>query len=333
MEKRSDLPLFDEKLLDVRNFSAQFKSAAGTLHAVDHLNFSLRKGEILAIVGESGSGKTVSMMSMMSLLESPTLSLSGEAFFQGVDLLKMSESELARVRGSEIGFLFQNPLNSLNPVMAVGSQVAEAPLLHGIIEPKQAKEYALGLLDQMGIRNPAERYSDYPHQFSGGERQRIMIAIAMSCSPKLLIADEPTTSLDVTVEKKILKLLSDLRQLSDLSIILITHDLNIALGFADRVAVMYGGTFMEIGTPYDLLSNPLHPYTYTLLNARLGLHHRERDYSAKTLPPEWPAGCYFQPQHDNSPFVSRSLLMRVEGGFDHQVNQFMLTTPDDEVAK
>ncbi len=322
MERTAD----PSALLSVRNLSVSFSDASGTLHAVDNVSFDVRDGEVFGIVGESGSGKTVSLMSIMGMIESSGMKISGEALFRGRDLLRLSPAELSKIRGREIGFVFQNPLSSLNPVMRIGAQIAEAPVFHGLIGRRQAKEFAIHMLELVGIENPQKRVNDYPHQFSGGMRQRAMIAIAISCNPKLLICDEPTTALDVTVEQKILELLLGLRDSRKISIALITHDLTVAMNCADRISVMYGGAVMERGSAVQILRNPLHPYTRELFAAdlensrRRGREEGEALVSGSFLRRE---GCPFVPA-DAPPFVSRSFLVPADGEPGHEVNRLHL---------
>ena len=322
MERTAD----PSALLSVRNLSVSFSDASGTLHAVDNVSFDVRDGAVFGIVGESGSGKTVSLMSIMGMIESSSMKISGEALFRGRDLLRLSPAELSKIRGREIGFVFQNPLSSLNPVMKIGAQIAEAPVFHGLIGRRQAKEFAIHMLELVGIENPQKRVNDYPHQFSGGMRQRAMIAIAISCNPKLLICDEPTTALDVTVEQKILELLLGLRDSRKISIALITHDLTVAMNCADRISVMYGGAVMERGSAVQILRNPLHPYTRELFAAdlensrRRGREEGEALVSGSFLRRE---GCPFVPA-DAPPFVSRSFLVPADGEPGHEVNRLHL---------
>ena len=313
-------------VLSVKDLSVSFADASGTLHAVDRVSFDVRDGEVFGIVGESGSGKTVSLMSIMGMIESSGMKVSGSALFRGRDHLRLSPAELSRIRGREIGFVFQNPLSSLNPVMRIGAQIAEAPVFHGLIGRRQAKEFAIHMLELVGIENPEKRVNDYPHQFSGGMRQRAMIAIAISCGPKLLICDEPTTALDVTVEQKILELLLGLRDSRKISIALITHDLTVAMNCADRITVMYGGAVMERGSAEQILRNPLHPYTRELFAADLATtRNRRREEGEALVSGSFlrREGCPFVPA-GAPPFVSRSLLVPVDGEPGHEVNRLHL---------
>ena len=253
-------------ILQVKELRTVFKTRQGDVHAVNGVSFDLRPGELLGVVGESGSGKSVTMMSLIGLLPTPPARVAaGHVRFDGHDLLQMREDELRAVRGAKIGFIFQDPMTSLNPVFTVGFQLMEPLREHMGLSKAQAKARAAELLDLVGIPDAHRRLFDYPHQFSGGMRQRVMIAIALACDPKVLIADEPTTALDVTIQAQILELVKQLRQKLGMSIIWITHDLGVIAGIADRVMVMYGGQVVEQAPVRELFSNPQHPYTQALL--------------------------------------------------------------------
>ena len=253
-------------VLDVRDLKTVFRTRGGEVHAVNDVSFSLRAGELLGVVGESGSGKSVTMMSLLGLLPSPPAEIrGGQVHFGGKDLLKVSPEDLRKVRGGQIGFVFQDPMTSLNPVFTVGMQLAEPLRKHMGMNKRQAAERAKELLELVGIPDAKRRLDDYPHQFSGGMRQRVMIAIALACDPKVLIADEPTTALDVTIQAQILELMLELRQKLGMAVIWITHDLGVIAGIADRVMVMYGGQVVEHAPVHELFSNPQHPYTRALL--------------------------------------------------------------------
>lgn len=253
-------------VLDVNNLAVSFRTFEGEVKAVRGVSFQLKKGETLAIVGESGSGKSVSTKAINRLLPvRNTLIESGEILFEGKDLLHLSEKDMQRVRGNDIAMIFQDPMTSLNPTMQVGKQIAEPLIAHIGLSKEKAKARAIELMDLVGIRNPNEAYKRYPHQFSGGMRQRVMIAIALACEPKILIADEPTTALDVTIQAQILDLMNKLKKELDTSIIFITHDLGVVAQMADRVAVMYAGQIVEVGTADEIFYNPMHPYTWGLL--------------------------------------------------------------------
>ncbi len=253
-------------VLDVQDLKTVFRTRAGEVHAVNDVSFSLKPGELLGVVGESGSGKSVTMMSLLGLLPSPPADVRrGTVTFDGKDLLKVNQETLRSVRGGKIGFVFQDPMTSLNPVFTVGVQIMEPLRKHMGMNKKQAKARAQELLELVGIPDARRRLDDYPHQFSGGMRQRVMIAIALACDPQVLIADEPTTALDVTIQAQILELMKDLREKLGMAVIWITHDLGVIAGIADRVMVMYGGQVVEHAPVHELFSNPQHPYTRALL--------------------------------------------------------------------
>ena len=255
-----------EAALSVRNLKTIFHTSNGAVHAVNDVSFELAPGELLGIVGESGSGKSVTMMSLLRLLPSPPAEIvSGEAWFDGRDLLALSQRDLRKVRGARVGFIFQDPMTSLNPVFTVGFQLMEPLRKHMGLSPKKAFARAVELLELVNIPDAARRMRDFPHQFSGGMRQRVVIAMALTCDPKVLIADEPTTALDVTVQAQILELMRDLRTKLGTAIVWITHDLGVVAGIADRVAVMYGGGIVERAPVAELFANPRHPYTRALL--------------------------------------------------------------------
>ncbi|MCX7299785.1 MAG: ABC transporter ATP-binding protein [Rhodobacterales bacterium] len=253
-------------VLDVQSLKTIFRTRAFDVHAVNDVSFSLRPGELLGVVGESGSGKSVTMMSLIGLLPSPPAMVSGRGvMFNGQDLLRTDPESLRKIRGGQIGFIFQDPMTSLNPVFTVGFQIMEPLRAHMGLDKKAAKVRASELLELVGIPDAARRLNDYPHQFSGGMRQRVMIAIALACDPKLLIADEPTTALDVTIQAQIIELMTELRAKLGMAVIWITHDLGVIAGIADRVMVMYGGQIVEQATVRELFTNPQHPYTRALL--------------------------------------------------------------------
>jgi ABC-type dipeptide/oligopeptide/nickel transport system ATPase component len=253
-----------EPLLKVENLRTVFESSAAPVVAVDDVSFEVRKGETLGLVGESGSGKSVTAFSIIRLQEPGTIT-GGRVLFQGRDLLALPESEMRHVRGAGIGFVFQEPMAALNPVMRVGAHIAEALTVHGLASKSEARSRAIDLLRAVRIASPEQRVDDYPHQLSGGMRQRVMMAIAIACKPPLVIADEPTTALDVTVQAQILELLRDMKREFDLSLLLITHDFGVIAETADRVAVMYRGKIVEQAPVRDIFRNPQHPYTKGLL--------------------------------------------------------------------
>ena len=289
-------------ILDVQGLETTFKTPDGVIHAVNGVSFGLAEGETLGVVGESGCGKSVTMLSMMGLIPTPPGKIvAGKANFMGQDLLKMSKEEMRSIRGAQIAMVFQDPMTSLNPVLTVGRQLQEALMLHLGMSTKQAQERAAELLTMVGIPNAKDRLSDYPHQFSGGMRQRVMIAMALSCSPQVLIADEPTTALDVTIQAQITELVKKLRDELGMAIIWITHDLGIVAGLAQRVIVMYGGYIIEESPVTELYANPEHPYTIGLLGSlpRIDADQEDKLYSIDGLPPmllEKPTYCPFAPR-------------------------------------
>ena len=278
------------KVLEVKNLVTKFYTLDGVVNAVNGVSFDLEDGETLAIVGESGSGKSVTMMSLLGLIPMPPGKVeSGEAIFlERQDLLQMTPPELRDVRGGQIGFVFQDPISTLNPILTIGEQISETIVKHLGMSKDEARERVIELLTQVGIPDPELRYKAYPFQFSGGMRQRVVIAIAIACTPKIIIADEPTTALDVTVQAQIVDLFKRLREALDVSVIWITHDLGVVAGVADRVMVMYGGRLVEIAQVNDLYENPQHPYTVGLLGALPSLDSVEskRLVSIKGAPPD-----------------------------------------------
>jgi oligopeptide transport system ATP-binding protein len=289
-------------LLEVKDLKTRFHIPEGVVYAVNGISYTIAEGETLAVVGESGCGKSVSMMSILGLIPIPPGEIAGgSAVYQGRDLLRLSELELEQVRGAEIGMVFQEPMTALNPVLTVGRQITESLMTHLGMNDRQAEERAVELLASVGIPDGAHRLGDYPHQFSGGMRQRVMIAIALSCSPSLLIADEPTTALDVTIQAQIVDLMIQLRQRLGMAIIWITHDLGVVAGLADRVIVMYAGYIVEEADVDSLYSDPRHPYTLALL-AALPRADRRRDHRLASIPGAppnllvQPQGCPFAPR-------------------------------------
>jgi oligopeptide/dipeptide ABC transporter ATP-binding protein len=287
-----------EPLLDVRDLTVSFRTEDGVVRAVNGVSFTISPGETLGIVGESGSGKSVTMMSVMRLITDPNARFEGEVIYKGRDLMKLSRDEIRQVRGSEMAMIFQDPMTSLNPVYRVGWQISEQIRAHEQLSRQAAGKRAIELLAAVGIPHPAERVDDYPHQFSGGMRQRVMIAMALSCNPDLLIADEPTTALDVTIQAQILNLIKKLKEEFGSAVVLITHDMGVVADIADRVAVMYAGRVIEEGTKQDLFYDPLHPYTWGLLGsiARLDRPKPRRLTAIPGLPPSMislPPGCAF----------------------------------------
>jgi oligopeptide transport system ATP-binding protein len=289
-------------LLEVQGLETQFKTPDGIVHAVNRISFGLKEGETLGIVGESGCGKSVTMLSLLRLIQSPPGKITaGSALFSGLDLLKMSKDEIRRIRGAEITMIFQDPMTSLNPVLTIGLQLAEPLMLHLGMDRKQANARSAELLEMVGIPKAKDRLGDYPHQFSGGMRQRVMIAMALSCSPQILIADEPTTALDVTIQAQIIELVKRLRDELGMAIIWITHDLGIIAGLAQRVIVMYGGFIIEEAPVKELYAHPEHPYTLGLIGSlpRVDEAGHHRLVSIEGQPPvlfEIPEQCPFAPR-------------------------------------
>jgi peptide/nickel transport system ATP-binding protein/oligopeptide transport system ATP-binding protein len=278
----------DAPLLEVSGLRTTFAARAGRIHAVNDVSFHLRPGELLGVVGESGSGKSVTMMSLLRLLPSPPATIeAGRVMFEGRDLLTLSDRELRRVRGGRVGFVFQDPMTSLNPVFTVGRQLTEPLRAHLKLDRRAARERAAQLLALVGIPSPEARLDDYPHQFSGGMRQRVMIAIALACDPRVLIADEPTTALDVTIQAQILELVRELRGRLGAGVIWITHDLGVVAGIADRVMVMYGGQVVEEAPVDALYARPAHPYTRALLET-LPSVDASRAETLRTIPGQPP---------------------------------------------
>jgi oligopeptide transport system ATP-binding protein len=291
-----------ETLLDVQGLEVQFRTPEGTVYAVNGVSFDLKEGETLGVVGESGCGKSVTMLSIMRLIASPPGKITaGKALLRGQDLLAMTTEQIRHVRGAQIAMVFQDPMTSLNPVLTIGRQLTEPLQLHLGMNKAQAEERAAELLKMVGIPNAKERLKDYPHQYSGGMRQRVMIAMALACNPQVLIADEPTTALDVTIQAQIVDLVKRLRDELGMAIIWITHDLGVVAGLARRVLVMYGGFIIEEATIKELYANPSHPYTIGLLGSlpRLDETERQRLYSIEGMPPvlyQKPQVCPFAPR-------------------------------------
>jgi oligopeptide transport system ATP-binding protein len=292
-----------DNILEIKNLGTHFFTRAGVVKAVDDVSFAIERGSTVALVGESGSGKSVTSLSVMRLVQPPGKLVTGQIFFNGKDLVNIGNEEMRRLRGSEIAMIFQDPMTSLNPVYTVGDQIAEAIKLHQNLPKKQAWAKAVEMMERVKISDAERRASDYPHQLSGGMRQRVMIAMALSCNPELLIADEPTTALDVTIQAEILDLLRGLKDDFELSMLLITHDLGVVAETADRVAVMYAGRIVEEAPVRDIFHQPKHPYTEGLLRSvpRLseeGLRRKRLDTIEGTVPNllALPDGCKFAPR-------------------------------------
>ncbi|MCT4606046.1 MAG: ABC transporter ATP-binding protein [Marinisporobacter sp.] len=287
-----------KRILEVKNLYTSFFTHVGEVKAIRGVSFHLDKGEAIGLVGESGSGKSVTSMSIMRLLQYPGKITEGEMTFKDQNIRKLSEREMQSIRGNEIAMIFQDPMTSLNPVYTVGNQIIEAIRKHQKLSKKEARQKAIEMLKIVGIPSPEKRMDNYPHEFSGGMRQRAMIAMALSCEPSLLIADEPTTALDVTIQAQILELMKELKEKINTSIILITHDLGVVADVCSRILVMYGGLIMEEGTTEQIFYNPKHPYTCGLLKSipRLDLGQKERLVPIEGTPPDLlkpPKGCPF----------------------------------------
>jgi peptide/nickel transport system ATP-binding protein len=290
-----------ERLLEVKGLKVRFSTEDGVVRAVDGVDFELDRGRVLGIVGESGSGKSVTALTLLGLTRDKNTKFEGEVIYKGQNLLELPEAKLRDVRGNEIAMIFQDPMTSLNPVYKVGDQIAEAILTHEKVSKKAARTHAVELLRRVGIPNPAQRANDYPHQFSGGMRQRAMIAMALSCNPDVLIADEPTTALDVTIQAQILELIDALKDDFDSAVILITHDLGVVADVADEVIVMYAGRVVERGAKREVFYDPQHPYTWGLLGSipRLDRPKPKKLHSIQGQPPSLinlPQGCKFRPR-------------------------------------
>lgn len=279
-----------DRILDVKNLNVSFHTYAGEVKAVRGVNFHLDRGETLALVGESGCGKTVTAKSLMRLNPEPPgeIKEGSSIEYEGEEVLEMSKDRLKKLRGAEISMVFQDPMTSLNPTMKIGNQIAESLKIHSKLNKKDALDRAVQMLEMVNIPEPRERIKNYPHEFSGGMRQRVMIAIALACNPKILIADEPTTALDVTIQAQILELLKDLQNTMDTAIILVTHDLGVVANFADRINVMYAGQVIEQGTTREIFYEGEHPYTWALLSSvpRLHVESKKELYSLQGTPPD-----------------------------------------------
>ncbi|MCC7107517.1 MAG: ABC transporter ATP-binding protein [Chloroflexi bacterium] len=288
-------------LLEVEDLKTWFYTPDGVVKAVNGVSYTLNQGEALGLVGESGCGKSVSALSLMRLIPTPPGKIvNGKVLFEGTDLLTISDEDIRRIRGNDIAMIFQDPMTSLNPVLTVGRQISEALELHKGLSRKDARERTIQLLELVGIPSARSRVDDYPHQFSGGMRQRVMIAMALSCEPKILLADEPTTALDVTIQAQILDLIKRLREELGMAVVMITHDLGVVAGIADRINVMYAGYIVESGTADDVFHTPRHPYTLGLLRSIPRVDEvREKLIPIEGLPPDLidtPPGCPFQPR-------------------------------------
>jgi oligopeptide transport system ATP-binding protein len=328
-----------DRILDVKNLHVSFDTYAGEVKAIRGVNFHVDKGESLAIVGESGSGKSVTVQTVMQLIPMPPGRIKeGEILFKGNNLVDYSNSEMQAIRGGEIGMIFQDPMTSLNPTMTVGKQIAEGIIAHRGVSKKEAMNMALDMLKAVHIPNAEARLHAYPHQFSGGMRQRVVIAIALACNPDLLIADEPTTALDVTVQAQILDLMNELKEKTGTAIILITHDLGVVADVAERVVVMYGGEIMEEAKVTDIFKDPKHPYTWGLIKSipRLDIDRdKEQLSSIDGTPPDLfdpPKGCPFAPRCEYAMDVCKNKKPgMLEGGDGHKVSCWLLDERAEEV--
>ena len=323
-------------LLSVKNLSTEFPVKKGIVRAVEDVSFDVDQGEILAIVGESGSGKSVTSLSIMGLLAEPGHVAGGSLEFEGKDLATLSEKQYRELRGNDMAMIFQEPMTSLNPVYRVGNQIVEAIRTHEKVSKAEAKDRAVDLLRKVGIPSPEARINDYPHQMSGGMRQRVMIAMALACNPKLLIADEPTTTLDVTIQAQILDLLRRLRDDTGMAVLLITHDLGVVSETADRVVVMYCGQVVEEAEVRTLFDHPMHPYTLGLLKSipRLEDDDSKRLYMIKGMVPnplEMPPGCHFSDRCDSCMDICRTKVPELVDVDGHKVRCFLYESADGEV--
>jgi peptide/nickel transport system ATP-binding protein len=320
-------PAKGQPLLEVRELRTYFRGDEGVAKAVDGVSYTVLAGETLGVVGESGCGKSVTALSILGLLPMPPgFHAGGEILFRGEDLLKAGEARMRRIRGNDISMIFQEPMTALNPVFTVGDQIMETVMLHQGLDRRAAREHAIAMLEKVGIPSPAQRVDEYPHQLSGGMRQRVMIAMAMACSPQLLIADEPTTALDVTIQAQVLSLISDLQEREGMSVVLITHDLGVVAQTADHVAVMYAGKVVEYASVEAIFERPRHPYT-------IGLFHSLPDLAAPgerlaTIPGvvpsafRFPSGCRFRtrcPLASERCASEEPALLPLEGSPGHTV--------------
>jgi peptide/nickel transport system ATP-binding protein/oligopeptide transport system ATP-binding protein len=315
-----------EPILDVRDLKVSFRTEEGLVQAVDGVTFDLAPGEILAVVGESGSGKSVTAMTLMGLTRSVNSTFEGSATYRGQELVTATDQDLQRVRGAEIAMIFQDPMTSLNPVMKIGDQILEQIQEHEGVPDAEGRERVVELLERVGIPRARDRVDSYPFEFSGGMRQRVMIALALSCDPSILIADEPTTALDVTIQAQILERIRELREQTGAAVILVTHDLGVVADIADRIAVMYAGRIVEQGTLDEIFYDPQHPYTWGLLGSitRVDRPRPERLPAIAGLPPslaDRPEGCHFRPRcpHEFAQCAEiPPLESHVEGAADHK---------------
>ena len=320
----------DNILIKVKNLKTYFYTEDGIVPAVDDVSFTVNRGEVLGIVGESGCGKSITSLSIMRLVPSPPGKvLSGEIIYNGKDLLKLKEQDMTKIRGNDIAMIFQEPMTSLNPVFTIGNQIAEALILHQKLSRKDARAKAIDMLKIVKMPMPEKRIDEFPHQLSGGMRQRVMIAMALCCNPDLLICDEPTTALDVTIQAQILSLIVELRQKLNTSVMLITHDLGVVAETADNVLVMYAGKVVEYASVEELFNNPLHPYTLGLMNCipRLDLDREELSTIRGTVPNlnNMPKGCLFSSRCDYAQDICSEKVPDLINKNGHQVRCFKYT--------
>ena len=325
-----------DNMLEVRDLKTHFLTDAGIVKAVDGISFDLKQGETLGIVGESGCGKSVTNLSIMRLIPSPPGKIvGGEIFFEGQDILKLSESELRHIRGNMISMIFQDPMTSLNPFLKISTQIIETICIHQDISKKAALEKSIDMLNLVGIPDAKSRIHNYPHQFSGGMRQRVMIAMALSCEAKIVIADEPTTALDVTIQAQILELIQKLSRQLNTSVIIITHDLGVVAGMCDNVCVMYAGKIVEKAKTEDLYAHPAHPYTFGLIQSvpRLDKAKNGRLFSIEGQPPnviDLPPCCPFHPRCEKAMDVCRTQYPPTKNLGEHHEVSCWLYTDDQE---
>lgn len=325
-------------LLEVKNLQTEFQLKKGTVHAVDDVSFSVEQGEILALVGESGSGKSVTSLSIMGLLQDPGRTVGGEILYNGEDLRTKKKEEMQEIRGNQISMIFQEPMTSLNPVYKIKHQIMESIRKHTDMSKKEAYERAVEMLELVGIPSARERAEDYPHQMSGGMRQRVMIAMALACNPQLLIADEPTTALDVTIQAQILELIDSMRKKFNMAVLLITHDMGVVSEMADRVAVMYCGKIMEEAKADELFENPLHPYTLGLLKS-IPRIEEENDgplYMIKGMVPnplKMPSGCPFSDRCEKCMERCRQEMPQMTEKDGHKVRCFLYGENQEKEGK
>ncbi len=322
-----------KKLLEINNLTVHYATDEGRVRAVNGINLQLEKGETLGLVGETGAGKTTTALSVLNLVPNPPGKImDGEILFEGTNVLKLSNSDIRRLRGSKISMIFQDPMTSLNPVMTVGDQIAEVILLHNKLSKAEANVEAVKMLQMVGI--PGDRFSEYPHQFSGGMKQRVVIAIALACNPLLLIADEPTTALDVTIQAQVLDLMASLKQKLNTAMLLITHDLGVVAEVCDKVAIMYAGQIVEFGTLMDIFENTCHPYTIGLFGSLPSL---DADIERLTPivglmpdPTNLPPGCAFSPR---CPHVDESCRKEVPAEIQISETHFVRCCKHKEITK